>query len=128
MQALSSFNPEVSEYDNEKSWVRQYVVRDVLRAIEEEDEKTNKHQDISELLDIDDIDELIDYALPERMSNQVDFHKALKKLPEPEQSICIMHFMDDMSYTDIAYAKSLNKQAVYRIVTKGINLIKEDIL
>lgn len=124
LQGLNSYDPTAGKM-SKYSWCCQYVVRDVCRAIERESKHHEDHMDIDELLDLDDVDELTDYDHQNEIQLRIDVFNMLSALPEPERRMVIAHIFDDLSYTEIAYANSLNKQAVYRIVTAGIGILRE---
>ena len=105
------------------TWLIMHMRRDMVRYLEAE----HKHagwEDLHEYLDTDDVDELIDYEAQLRLESQTDIHAMLEHLPALEQDACILHFCDDLSYREIGEHMSLNKQAVYRLVTGAVRFLR----
>ena len=125
LQALATYDPLNDGGVAQVTWVYQYVFRDVVRALEDEHKHQNDHDDINDMLDDESVEELIDYDHQDRIQLQVDVFNMLSAMPEPERRMVVAHLFDDLSYTEIAYANSLNKQAVYRIVTQGMQILRE---
>ena len=122
LQALSTYEPSLGY--SRRSWIILHARRDMVRYLEREANHGGL-DDISELLDQDDIDELIDYDAQLQVEARVDVFNMLSAMPEPERRMVIAHIFDDLSYSEIAERNSLNKQAVYRIVTTGMRILKE---
>lgn len=125
LQGRESYDPAHPDAPSEHSWVSWYIYRDILRYLRREVQQVGEHQDIDDLLDLDDVDELMDYDAPEKLEELYDAFHMLEGMPEPEQVAVALHVFEDLSYAEIGERMSLNKQAVYRLVTQGMRLLQE---
>lgn len=125
LQGLGSYKPEHPEAAAESTWCLKYAYRDMVRFAARQRLHQNNHDDLELLLDVDGVDELIDYDHQHEIEMRVDVFNMLEGLPEPERRMVIAHIFDDLSYAEIAERNSLNKQAVYRVVTIGMGILRE---
>lgn len=121
MRALRTFDPTGGT--RRRNWIITHLRRDMVRYMEYE-AKHAGHIDIDELKDRDDVDELIDYEYQHIIQDKIFLDQLAESMSEEEATALQLSIFEDMTYEQIAERMSLNKQAVYRILTAAVAKIQ----
>lgn len=108
-----------------QSWVITSAKRDMVRYLNSEMESGANHEDITNLLDEDDVDELLDYDLQSLLERKADLSNLVDKLPRRESNVVKLYYYHDMSESEIGTHYGISRSMVRKIKDRAVAKIQQ---